>query len=287
MLSEGETAPDFALPGVRNGEFDEFRLSAYTDRVVVLAFYPADFSPACTEELCTMRDVDLFSLHRDVALFGISADSTYSHRAFADEHGLNFPLLTDRLGEVADAYGVRYDEFEGLEHVPKRAVFVLDPERTVRYAWSDDDAYETPDIDAVREAVESLQDDRIAIERYREAHDHYWYGRTELESGVRAHEDGQFGLARETFTEAAWYFGEACSGFETAERFGESERILANAERAADRTRRLRQAAEWYRTASELARDGEAALAAEYAADAADAHDEAKSLPAVEDLYAF
>lgn len=155
MLEAGDTAPEFELPGTDGETHGTYRLSDYTDAgTVVLAFYPADFSPVCTDELCAFRDVEWLSVRDDVSVFGISVDSVYSHSHFINEYGFGFPLLTDRLGEVASGYGVRYDEWEGQVQVAKRAIFAIDENRTVRYRWFSDDPWETPNLDDLNAALD-------------------------------------------------------------------------------------------------------------------------------------
>lgn len=158
MLSEGTRAPDFALRGLSPHAVSTYRLSREVDRgrAVVVAFYPFDFSPVCTSELCALRDAEWFDFLDDVSVWGISADSVYAHRAFAERYSLELPLLSDSNGAVADEFGVRYDEWEGHAHVPKRAVFVVDSDRTVRYAWSSDEAYVEPDFAPVAAAIREL-----------------------------------------------------------------------------------------------------------------------------------
>ena len=156
MLSEGDTAPDFELVGVPDrlethleadddrtpeSELQRFRLSDSTvaGNAVLLSFYTFDFAPACTEQSCRMRDAEFFQLTDDLDVYGISADGPYSHAAFAEQRDLNYPLLSDTDGSVAE-----------------RALFVVDADRTVRYAWSDAEGWTDPDLEPVREVVRAL-----------------------------------------------------------------------------------------------------------------------------------
>jgi peroxiredoxin len=162
MTGKGNQAPDFELPGYENGTFDTFRLRAATDedRAVLLLFYPFDFSPVCTNELCAIRDAKWFEVTPGLDVWAISGDSTHAHRAFAHEYDLRFPLLGDSHGSVAAAYDACYDTWEGHERVPKRAVILVDADRTVRYAWQTDDAFEKPDFFPVKAAVDELAAER-------------------------------------------------------------------------------------------------------------------------------
>jgi peroxiredoxin len=160
MLSEGTTAPDFELPGSSTDgdeKIGSYRLSTLlADGPVLLNFYLFDFHPACTTTLCDLHDIEWFTLDTDISVLGVSTDRTFSHRAFAEDQGLGFPLLSDSDGSVAEDYGVLYDEYQGHKRIAKRSVFVVDTDRTVRYAWVADDPANGPDWDAVRAAVDDI-----------------------------------------------------------------------------------------------------------------------------------
>lgn len=166
MLSEGTTAPDFTLPGLgepgsgddESRGFDEFHLEAVLeDGPVLLAFYPGDFSEARTEELCSLRDIHL--RHLDPSrVYGISRDSLFTHEAFAYQHNLDFPLLSDVEGIVCEDYDAKHEEkIEGQPGLAKRTLYVLDTDGTITYAWQTDDPYVSPDLDEAIEALASLE----------------------------------------------------------------------------------------------------------------------------------
>ncbi|WP_121820360.1 redoxin domain-containing protein [Halostella salina] len=292
MIEVGDDAPSFRLPGTVDGEFAEFALDDYVgESIVVLVFYPADFSPTCTDELCSLRDFDVVALRNEVTILGISGDSAYSHRAFAEEYGLGFPLLSDSLGDVAAKYGVRHDEFRGHAHRPQRSVFVVDVSGTVQYIWVADATVELPDLDAVRDAIESVQDDGVAIERYRTAGNHYRYGRSEFDAARERYEAagsddaGDWAAAADGFEEAEGYFDSAVGSFAAAERFG-SGPIADSAATAGDVADAYRRAAKWFSESADYYADGRPDLGDEYREDAADAlaSVEDESVP---DLYAL
>jgi peroxiredoxin len=160
MVEVGDVAPDFDLVGVTDGIKNSYCLSEATDAgyYLLLVFYPADFSPVCTAEMCAIRDSEFFLFTENVKVWGISGDSVYAHQAFEEEFGLNFPLLADTDNSVAARYSTRYDEWEGQREITKRAVFVVDPERRIRYAWGTDDAYVEPDLWPVKEALDAAID---------------------------------------------------------------------------------------------------------------------------------
>ena len=125
----GQPAPDFTLPGIVDGQRRDYTLSEYRGRKVVLAFYPGDDTPGCTQQMCSYRD-DI-SKFEDVeaVLLGISPQDVDSHERWAEKRNFHFPLLADTDKKVIDLYGVR-----GGKLIPvKRSVFVIDPEGVVRF----------------------------------------------------------------------------------------------------------------------------------------------------------
>jgi peroxiredoxin len=166
MLRVGQDAPDFTLPGSAAGTVDTHGLSEYTDRgwSVVLVFYPFDFHPACTDQWCSLRDADWLTLLEDVVVLDVGSDAVYAHREYADEHNIQFPLLSDTDGRVSRAYDVLAEEFEEHRDVPGRATYVIDPDHVVRFAWSATSPDEQPDLDALREATNVGDDERASDE---------------------------------------------------------------------------------------------------------------------------
>lgn len=163
MLPEGTIAPDFTLTGLgtptEDGErqFVEFNLTSLSNEApTLLAFYPGDFSPVCTDELCSLRDIDLTEMHESYGVYAISRDNLFTHEAFAYEHDLHFPLLSDVEGEVCRAYDAIHEEDagEGVEAgLAKRTLYVLDADRTITYAWQSDDPYVDPKLDEATNAL--------------------------------------------------------------------------------------------------------------------------------------
>lgn len=288
MLTEGATPPDFTLPAAVDGEIRQLTFSEYASgRITVLTFYPADFSPVCTDELCSLRDIELFDLQEDISILGISTDSAFSHIAFARQNGLEFPLVSDNSGRVAERYGVLDDDFEGHTCLAQRAVFVIDDRRTIQYAWATEDPFELPDIDEIRAAVDSIQDDRGAIDRYQTAHQHHRYGRSELEGALAEYGRDEWAVAVEAFSEAEYYFSEAKDGFDTARRFAESENLRRIADNAKQKTNHYRQSARWYGTAARRRGNGEKAMADETESDAEGALDRAREMEPIPDMYSL
>ena len=156
MVTEGDDAPEFEAPAAKpSGDIEAVTLSEATaDGPAVLAFFPGAFTSTCTAEMITFRD-RLDELEAaGASLYGVSIDSLFSLAEFADRNGLNFPLVGDTEKELLDAYDVRTDfEAVDLEGVAKRAVFVVDADGIVTYAWVADDPSLEPDYEAVLSAV--------------------------------------------------------------------------------------------------------------------------------------
>src|SRR6266852_9850086 len=133
----GSKAPDFTLT---NQDREPVTLSAQRGRPVVLAFFPAAFSSVCTKELCTFRD-SLARLNQAKAqVFGISVDTFFTLKAFHDQQGFNFSLLSDFNKQAIRDYGVFNEDMIGLKGIAKRAVFVIDKDGIVRHREVLDDA---------------------------------------------------------------------------------------------------------------------------------------------------
>jgi thioredoxin-dependent peroxiredoxin len=101
-LQPGDTAPFFRL---RDADEKEYSLEQFKGKRIVLYFYPKDDTPGCTKEACSFRDdYDVYT-QNEIAIIGISADSTASHKKFAEKHKLPFILLSDPEKEVLKKYG--------------------------------------------------------------------------------------------------------------------------------------------------------------------------------------
>ena len=101
-VEAGQEAPDFTL---KDENSQDVTLSALRGKPVVLVFYPLDFSPICTAEMCAYRDDFSLFEGKDAQVFGISRDSTWTHKAFKEKEGLTHRLLADMKGKVAQLYG--------------------------------------------------------------------------------------------------------------------------------------------------------------------------------------
>jgi mycoredoxin-dependent peroxiredoxin len=129
-LEIGDQAPDFTLKDQNNQEWtlSEFR----GDRNVLVVFYPLAFSPVCRGELCQLRDDLAEFQNSEVQVLAVSVDSGYTLKAWSEQQGYDFPLLSDFWphGKVAQDYGV----FNGTAGVANRGTFLVDPDGVIRFA---------------------------------------------------------------------------------------------------------------------------------------------------------
>ena len=103
-MNIGDEAPDFTLKD-QNGA--DWTLAAQRGKTVVLLFYPADDSPVCTQQLCSVRDHWSDYAATGAEVVGVSTDSAASHKKFAEKHSLTLNLLADERGEVSTLYGMK------------------------------------------------------------------------------------------------------------------------------------------------------------------------------------
>ncbi|WP_123536793.1 redoxin domain-containing protein [Halosimplex salinum] len=268
MLSEGADAPAVSLPAYVDGERRQVDLDEYLgDGIVVLAFYPADFNPACTMQTSDLGDLDLFTMQKDVSVFGVSPDSTYSHEAFAERYGLNVPLLSDRAGTAADAYDVAMETETG-ESLVQRAVFVVDHRGTVQYAWGTDDLEATIDVRPVKEAVGDIGGDDTALERYRVGHEKYVAGRQAFTDAMAEYEDREWMDARSGFEAAEPHFTAAADHFDTAVRFAETADFETVVDRTQEKADTLSHAASWLADSADALSSGRGKQGSQYRDDA-------------------
>jgi len=150
ILAPGSAAPDFTLASAPDRKLALSELRATS---VILAFYPADFSPVCGDQMALYNEtLDEFR-KLDAQLLGISVDSVWCHAAFAAARHLKFPLLADfePKGAVARQYGV-YDEKEGTSG---RALFVIDTRGVVRWSYLSPIGV-NPGADGILDALEAM-----------------------------------------------------------------------------------------------------------------------------------
>jgi len=122
---EGDPAPDFTLNGVPPGAY---HLADQRGKVVVLAFYPGDFTPVCTRQLQHYEERRQRLIDTGATLWAISTDTLESHERMAKGYAISFPLLADEGAKVAQLYGVK-----SMLGSARRSLIIIDPEGFVRY----------------------------------------------------------------------------------------------------------------------------------------------------------
>jgi len=150
ILAAGNVAPDFTL---RVTPDQDLTLSDLRGRPVILAFYPADWSPVCGDQMTLYNEVLPEFRKHDAELLGISVDGVWCHAAFARDRHLHFPLLSDfePKGAVARKYGA-YRKKDG---VAERALFVLDRDGTIAWSYCSPIAV-NPGADGILDALVTL-----------------------------------------------------------------------------------------------------------------------------------
>jgi peroxiredoxin len=150
ILSKGNVAPDFNLFATAD---QRLSLADLKGKRIILAFYPADWSPVCSDQMALYNEIlDLFRKF-NAQIVGISVDSKWCHTAFAENRNLNFPLLSDfePKGAVSKSYGA-YNEMDGES---KRALFVIDEEGIIQWSYLSPDAI-NPGADGILDALEEM-----------------------------------------------------------------------------------------------------------------------------------
>jgi peroxiredoxin (alkyl hydroperoxide reductase subunit C) len=144
-LKVGDPAPDFSLKGTNK---TEFKLSDARGKNVVLNFFPAAFSPVCSNQMVSIQE-EKAKFGDDTVVLGISVDNTWALEAFQRDRGIDFELLSDFFphGDVAQKYGVFYPN--GVTH---RAVIGIDREGVIRYI-DDHAVLEVPELEACAVAL--------------------------------------------------------------------------------------------------------------------------------------
>jgi peroxiredoxin len=148
VVDVGSPAPDFKLP---DQDGHTVALEDLRGKRTVLAFYPLDFSPVCTDQLNVYNEVLADLEAEGVQMYGVSVDSAYAHNAFQQHLGIRIPLLADfhPKGAVCKAYGF-YDERWGSS---ARALVMIGPDLTVEWVHRSPSALEIPGVNLIFDAL--------------------------------------------------------------------------------------------------------------------------------------
>jgi peroxiredoxin len=149
VIEPGTTAPDFTLP---NHKGEQVSLSDFRGRKLMLVFYPADFSPVCSDQLSIYQEVLAQITEAGMQLLGISVDSSWTHNAFRKQLGIDIPLLADfhPKGEVSRRYGAYIEEFG----TANRSLVLIDEEGVVRWVHESPSVLEIPGANLIFDALE-------------------------------------------------------------------------------------------------------------------------------------
>ena len=142
MLGINDLAPEFTL---KNTSKEDVSLSDFTDKTVVLAFYPGAFTGVCDTEMCSLQD-NLKSFNDlNAIVLGISVDSPWANGGFSKQYSLEFDLLSDLDKKVINDYNVVFNGLGGIENYTcaNRAVFII-KEGVIKYRW---DAAPNPGVE--------------------------------------------------------------------------------------------------------------------------------------------
>lgn len=155
ILAKGTKAPEFQLHSTPD---QMLSLDDLKGRRLILAFYPADWSPVCSDQMALYNEsLKLFQKYH-AQVIGISVDSKWCHMAFSESRNLHFPLLADfePKGAVSKLYGA-YNEAIGES---KRALFVIDEEGIIQWSYLSPDGI-NPGADGILDALEELSNVKI------------------------------------------------------------------------------------------------------------------------------
>ena len=153
-LKIGDKAPDFTL---FNQDGESVSLSSFKGKNVVLLFFPAANTGACTKEMCTFRDELKVYENLNAQVLGISVDTHFSLKMFHDKNNYNFPLLSDFNRKVINDYDVVLDVFApgkfDYQKVAKRAAFVVDKDGILKYTEVLSSPGDEPNYEAIKKVL--------------------------------------------------------------------------------------------------------------------------------------
>jgi peroxiredoxin len=150
VIKVGEKAPDFSLP---NHKGEQVSLSDFRGRQVMLAFYPSDFSPVCSDQLSIYQEVKPDLDEAGLEVVGVSIDHSWAHRAFRKELNLDFTLLADfhPKGQVAELYGAYLPDYG----TSNRSLVLVDPDGVVSWVYETPTPLEIPGANLLFDALEA------------------------------------------------------------------------------------------------------------------------------------
>ena len=157
MLQKGDLAPEFNLFATPD---QKLQLKQFKGKKVIIAFYPADWSPVCSDQMTLYNETLKYFKKHNAEIVGISVDGKWCHTAFEKDRKLHFPLLADfePKGEVSRFYGV-YNEQDGQS---QRALFVIDEEGIIQWSYLSPDGI-NPGADGILTALEEMDKENQTV----------------------------------------------------------------------------------------------------------------------------
>jgi peroxiredoxin len=154
MLQAGQKAPDFKLNDTNKNEVS---LSDFKGKNLIIFFFPMAWTGSCTKEMCSVQEDYKAYDKLNTAVVGISVDSHFALKRFAEDNKIEYPLLSDFNRQAIKAYDVVHHDFAfGYKDVARRATFVIDENGIIRYAHAMENIGEVPDMNAIKEALTQL-----------------------------------------------------------------------------------------------------------------------------------
>ncbi|MGQ9644237.1 MAG: redoxin domain-containing protein [Ignavibacterium sp.] len=157
-LKVGDVAPDFTL---FNQDAQPVSLNHFKGKNVVILFFPLANTSVCTKEMCTFRDELKIYENLNAQVLGISVDSPFALKMFAEKNNYNFPLLSDFNKEVSAKYGALYDVFVpgkfDFKGVSKRSAFVVNKEGKIEYCEVLENAGDEPNYNSIKDVLEKIK----------------------------------------------------------------------------------------------------------------------------------
>ena len=155
ILTPGTLAPNFTLPVAPD---KQLTLSDLRGKPVILAFYPADWSPVCGDQIALYNEMLKYFRKYNAEILGISVDGKWCHQAYTENRKIHFPLLSDfePKGAVAKLYGV----YDGKEGQCERALFVINSDGIIEWSYLSPRSV-NPGADGIMEALENLTKEKV------------------------------------------------------------------------------------------------------------------------------
>ena len=155
MLNINDRAPEFTL---KNTNKDDVSLSDFSNKIVILAFYPGAYTGVCDNEMCSLQESLQTFNDLNTSVLGISVDSPWANGAFSKQYNLEFDLLSDSDRNVIKSYDVLFTGLGGIEGYTcaNRAVYII-KDGIIKYAWiAEPNPGVEPDYEEIKNSLENM-----------------------------------------------------------------------------------------------------------------------------------